>query len=105
MEIREKLYSLIDESGACFNCFPCEDYEKEEKYKIADYLITNGVTIQEWIPVSEGLPDPFETVWVYDATANETSAAYITIHKEWVGVCMSHEITHWMQPPQPPKGE
>lgn len=48
MEIREKLYSLIDESGACFNCFPCEDYEKEEKYKIVDHLIANNVKVQKY---------------------------------------------------------
>lgn len=68
--IREKLYSLIDESGACFNCFPCGDYDKEEKYKIADHLIANGVTIQEWIPVTERLPEPETEVWILAKCGN-----------------------------------
>lgn len=68
-----------------------------------DHLLANGVTIQQWIPVTEGLPDPFETVLVYDATVDEIYAAYITYHKELGGVCMSHEITHWMPFPIVPK--
>jgi hypothetical protein len=56
MDIREKLVELIDESGACFTCFPCGDYDKEEKYKIADHLIANGVTVQKhgrWVSLTE----------------------------------------------------
>ena len=30
----------------------------------SDYLIEQGVTVQEWIPVSERLPKPEEEVWV-----------------------------------------
>ena len=106
--IRESLKELIMKAYV--------DWRNEDAFKVdggkmyflkwdhfTDYLLANGVTIQQWIPMNEGLPDPFEVVWVYDATADEIYAAHITYHKEWVGVCMSHEITHWMPPPSVPK--
>lgn len=95
--IREKLENLIA-VGGFFS-------RSDDAERCVDYLLAHGVTVQGWIPVGEGLPAPFEVVWVYDATANDTIAAYITIHNEWVGVCKSHEITHWAPRPQPPKGE
>lgn len=66
--------------------------------------IANGVTVQRWIPVSEP-PEPFETVFIYDATRHEVAEGYMTRHKEWVGVPMSSKVTHWMQLPlpEPPK--
>ena len=103
--VREKLVGLLTGCGICFHCLPSGIHEEQEKRRIADHLIANGVTVQEWIPVTEGLPDPFETVWAHDATTGEAYAAYVTAHKEWNGVCKSHEITHWTRVPQMPKGE
>lgn len=57
MDVRKTLIDLITASGACFTCFPIGDSDKEEKEKIVDYLIANGVMVQEWIPVTERLPD------------------------------------------------
>jgi hypothetical protein len=72
----------------------------------ADYLIANGVTVQEWISVKDRLPD--EDGW------------YLTYRGEYGGICIVHykvlktkgkwmckweEVTHWMPLPQPPKGE
>lgn len=45
MDVREKLVELIEESGACFGCFPVSEYEKNEIEKIASRLIDNGVTV------------------------------------------------------------
>lgn len=56
----------------------------------------------EWIPVTERLPKPFESVLVYDGTAKEIELAYMTRHEEWVGVVINHNITHWMPLPEPP---
>lgn len=54
MNAREKLVELLDDmqrSGT--------DYfgSAIENKKIADYLIKHGVTVQEWIPVTERLPE------------------------------------------------
>ena len=57
MNVKERLVELIEQSGACFDCFPVAGYEKDEIEKIASYLIVHGVTVQEWIPVTEQLPE------------------------------------------------
>ena len=49
MDVKEKLVELIQESGACFDCFPVSGYEKNQIEKIASYLIANGVTVQECV--------------------------------------------------------
>lgn len=46
-DIREKLVELLREV----------QYLGGLEEKIADHLIDNGVTVQEWIPVTERLPD------------------------------------------------
>lgn len=56
-----------------------------------------------WIPVYERLPEPFELVYVYVPTEQRVTDAYLTRHKEWVGVRMNREVTHWMPMPEPPK--
>lgn len=66
MDIREKLVALIDESSACFTCFPCGDYDKEEKYKIADHLLANGVTVQEQGVWSENHHISYDSIWGED---------------------------------------
>lgn len=49
MDVREKLVEFleVDLSGS-------DGYEPE---LIADYLIDHGVTVQEWIPVEDELPE------------------------------------------------
>lgn len=109
--IREKLVELIDESGACFNCFPCDDYEKEEKYKIADHLLANGVTVQEWISVKDRLPEENEIVvgWCKDNPFSSYTFEIVSWNgKGWVFVYAQRyvtNVTHWMPLPKPPKGE
>ena len=49
MDVREKLVEMlqVDLSGS-------DGYEPE---LIADYMLDHGVTVQEWIPVTERLPE------------------------------------------------
>ena len=47
MDIGEKLVKILEEP--CGGLYPA--------YELADYLITNGVTVQEWISVDDRLPD------------------------------------------------
>ena len=59
----------------------------------------------QWISVDERLPEPLVNVLVWDKTWGDVMYAYVTRHNEWVGVILSHEITHWMPLPEPPKEE
>ena len=49
MDIRKNLIDLLDE-------FPVQ-MEWHDNADLANYLISNGVTVQRWIPVTERLPD------------------------------------------------
>lgn len=51
MDIREKLVGLLTGSGICFHCLPSGIHEEQEKRRIADYLLANGVTV---LPVQVG---------------------------------------------------
>ena len=59
MDVREKLVELIFDSL-------CRHVDKSCKLaeNIADDLIANGVTVQEWISVKDRLPDNKEHDWV-----------------------------------------
>ena len=76
---------------------------------IADYLISNGVTVQEWISVNERLPEEKVNCIVY------YKHAYCDNDDYWaIGICfydgekfqmgLSYKVTHWQYLPQPPKG-
>ena len=51
MNVREKLVELITEF---YGCDPM--YYDVDALAIADYLISNGATVQEWISVEDRLP-------------------------------------------------
>lgn len=86
----------------------------------ADWLISHSVTVQEWISVEERLPEnDYEKHWidrkhylVYTHYGRTTVAVYG--YKEypwWIDGqdCVIDrrfgKVTHWMEMPQPPKGE
>ena len=54
MDIREKLVGLLDDMQRSGTGYFGSAIENK---KIADYLITHGVTVQEWISVNERLPE------------------------------------------------
>ena len=109
MDVREKLVELleVDLSGS-------DGYEPE---LIADYMISNGVTVQEWISVKDRLPDTAERVLVcktwlgrvykpeygyYQDFPNQKGCWYVLTE---FGYYPQREVTHWMPLPRPPKGE
>ena len=54
MDVREKLVELLqDENNPVWKWFP----NNMAMMQLADYLIANGVTVQEWISVEERLPE------------------------------------------------
>ena len=70
-------------------------------YSIADHLISNGVTVQQWIPVTERLPDRWQNVLSVSKYGKHCVDCVFTYGSWWSG----GEVTHWMPLPEPPKGE
>ena len=102
MDVREKLVELID-SARYWGCGTSEE--------IAQNLIANGVTVQEWVSVKDMLPEAGGYV-VCIAKRNPFSRfipMVARIEKNgWVNPITEQyisEVTHWMPMPNPPKGE
>lgn len=123
--IREKLVELLDEvldecELVCerSNCphFPLPSCVSTKQ---AYHLIANGVTVQEWIPVSEP-PKENGRYNVYIADKVHACVDAVRFYKYGVGSLHKNvwarydcedgyyevkNITHWMPLPTPPKGE
>ena len=100
MDVRGKLVELLAHTSLNF----------EEAEYLADYLVKNGVTIQEWISVEDRLPEIGRSVIAYNALAKCAAEAMykgegMFLQFRWPARLQEHEITHWMPLPQPPKGE
>ena len=102
MNVREKLVELI-ESARYWGSGTSEE--------IADHLIDNGVTVQEWISVDDELPEIGGYV-VCIAKENPFSRFMPMVARikknGWINPMTEQyisEVTHWMQMPNPPKGE
>ena len=118
MDVREKLIDLL--TGYSIDTQPDVEY-------VVDHLISNGVTVQEWISVYDRLPQEDGT---YLVTANdfgnsqrvkirwfakdgETVDKYDLAGQKYVwyfydsecGYASTKSVTHWMPMPEPPKGE
>ena len=101
MDVREKLIELLDR-------FVYDEWYSNDD--IADKLISNGVTVQEWISVDDRLPEDGARVLV----THDDGVVRIGICRGGFPAVMSKkhekafglaEVTHWMPLPQPPKGE
>lgn len=100
--VKEKLSDLLYEASRK------ADAERYVFDQIADHLIANGVTVQEWIPASEPPKEPGE----YTVAQKHWCDGHFESKKgKWNGVEWfvdgkeSLMVTHWMPLPQPPKGE
>ena len=111
MDVREKLVELI-ESARYWGSGTSEE--------IADHLIDNGVTVQEWISVKDRLPDNKEHDWVLAQVVEDNGYMHIPkvmeyrqLRNDWFeetyGWLSEHNglfsVTHWMPLPNPPKGD
>ena len=95
MDVREKLVELIIKSGEI-----CYSHTAEE---LASHLIANGVTVPEWIPVSE---PPKEKGTYIVCTDKDGVLLGHWYGKEWnVGGGAKKHLAYWMKKPKPPKGE
>ena len=104
MDVREKLVELLTEF---YGCDPM--YYNVDALAIADHLISNGVTVQEWISVDDRLPEVGGYV-VCIAKRNPFSRfmpMVARIEKNgWVNPITEQyisEVTHWMPLNDPPK--
>ena len=102
MDVREKLVELLDiiiQPG------------QKTLGDIADHLIANGVTVQEWISVDDRLPEPFVSVLVHmpgEEPCPTVREGFISNDGIWQSAMFRREpgeVTHWKPMPQPPKGE
>ena len=97
MDVREKLIEILRKP-----IFPHELVDPIEA--VADYLLDSGVTVQEWVSVTERLPT------IYDA---DDDNCVLAIHKatnkryyHWRSVADNpFDFTYWTRTPQLPKGE
>ena len=105
MDVREKLVELLTEF---YGCDPM--YYDVDALAIADYLISNGVTVQEWISVKDRLPEETVDCIIHYQHAYCDNDGYFAI-----GFCFydgekfqfnpAYKVTHWMPMPEPPEGE
>lgn len=100
MDVKEKLVELLDR-------FVYDDWYSN--CDIAEKLIANGVTVQEWISVDDRLPEEKVNCIVH------YKHAYCDNDDYWeIGICfydgekfqmdLSYKVTNWMPLPKPPKG-
>ena len=124
MDVREKLVELLqDANNPVWMWFP----NNAAMMQLADYLVSNGVTVQEWISVYDRLP---ERDGAYLVTTNGVSGLQ-NVKTRWFakdgemvdaydlagqkdvwylydsecGYVSIKTVTHWMPLPEPPKGE
>ena len=114
MDVREKLIELQLQADIADNI---SENTTEHRGFVADFMISNDVTVQEWIPVKDKLPDQNEEVLVivngkpqknitlncaYELAEYDPHEGWIMeMWPEWEGAV----VTHWMPLPDPPKGE
>lgn len=108
--VREKLFDAITD---IIDYIPFDIIDE-----VVDHLISNGVTVQKWIPVSERLPDNSEHDWVLAQVVEDNGYMHIPKvmeyrqnrndwHEETYGWLSQHngafKVTHWMPLPELPK--
>lgn len=112
--VREKLSDLLYEASRK------ADPERYIFDQIADYLIAHGVTVQQWIPVTEGMPEliPCGAGTAYSEAVNVLTSGRKVLTAIWDGFdwtcdaefwdAEDEEITHWtpvlLPLPEPSKG-
>ena len=107
MDVREKLVELQLQADIADNI---SENGTQHREFIADLMISNGVTVQEWIPVDDRLPEEKVDCIVHYKHAYCNNDGYWAIgfcfyDGEKFRIDLAYKVTHWMPIPQPPKGE
>ena len=119
MDVKEKLVELLDNAIIDSD----DNYGFPNTKQVAEHLIVNGVTVQEWISVDDRLPieeaKAHEQEWpgeyceflvMIEKGSLPTTLYYDLEENEWFRINTAleretYEVTHWMPLPLPPKGE
>ena len=119
MDVREKLVELLQNAKAAMKSenLSCDI---ARNMFVVDFMMANGVTVQEWISVDDRLPDNKEHDWVLAQVVEDNGYMHIPKVMEYrqskndwfeetYGWLSEHNgaftVTHWMPLPEPPKGE
>ena len=119
MDVREKLVELLRNAKAAMKSenLSCDI---ARNMFVVDFMMANGVTVQEWISVDDRLPDNKEHDWVLAQVVEDNGYMHIPKVMEYrqqrndwfeetYGWLSEHNglfsVTHWMPLPNPPKGE
>ena len=125
MDVREKLVELLQNAKAAMKSenLSCDI---ARNMFVVDFMMANGVTVQEWISVDDKLPEVVSIHKGYRSTVKKSIRVLCvcvqksgkTMVKE--GYCEWYndyqeprwqipgtidEVTHWQYLPYPPKGE
>ena len=107
MDVKEKLVELLQNAKAAMKSenLSCDI---ARNMFVVDFMMANGVTVQEWISVDDRLPEEKVNCIVHYKHAYCNNDGYWAI-----GFCFydgekfqfdqAYKVTHWMLIPQPPK--
>ena len=107
MDVREKLVELLQNAKAAMKSenLSCDI---ARNMFVVDFMMSNGVTVQEWISVDDRLP---ENIANRVLVVCERSNGVFYAHYEkpfWINLETDKPfistVTHWMPLPEPPKG-
>ena len=107
MDVREKLVKLIESARY---------WGRNTSEEIADNLLDNGVTVQEWIPVKDKLPEKDGQYLIFTTQYFTPGHIDEIDHKDGIeisGYCKRYgflskngiHAKYWRDIPRPPKGE
>ena len=106
MDVREKLVELMKEVVAIQECGFGDPRPTCET--VASYLISHGVTVQEWISVKDRLPEPkryvacirIDALGIHYGLARYQHDDVWYVDEDGIG---KQIVTHWRPLPQPPE--
>ena len=122
MDVREKLVELLQNAKAAMKSenLSCDI---ARNMFVVDFMMANGVTVQEWISVDDRLPDETgrylavkKRIAPDELGGNRTDIVILrffvddgfrmpTHIPDWINGEINEEVTHWMPIPELPKGE
>ena len=115
MNVREKLVELLKNAKAAMKSenLSCDI---ARNMFVVDFMMSNGVTVQEWISVKDGLPEKDGQYLIFTTQYFTPDHIDEIDHKDGIeisGYCKRYgflsengiHAKYWRDIPQPPKGE
>lgn len=111
MDVMEKLVEMLNgiiDGGFKWNSYNYESGEQLNNDEIASHLIANGVTVQEWISVSEPpkeYRDEYGELIPFLVCVEGTDYPFRAMYdgKTWGDGIFAIPVKWWMHLPAPPK--